>query len=308
MRHPAPRTVLGLLGALLTLAAGAPRALSAQRGRDIPPSARARLELRDVDAGLGRQNATWRAALSDLLAADAVMPAPGVGFLDGREAILAFFEADSLHRGARVTWFPVRAEASGDGTHGLTAGFLTLTTAAGRVLEYKYLTYWVKGADGWRAQVWRRVPRGAGEVSRRLEPSTAPLAPVPALPPDAHEARRRELQGIERVFSDSAQRIGLGPAFAAFGAKDALHLSGRGEVDFVRGRDAIAANVSQGLAPGTSPVVWSAERTMLAPSGDFGVNLGFITPVASAQRQGPGFPFFTIWRRGADGAWRYIAE
>ncbi len=68
----------------------------------------------------------------------------------------------------------------------------------------------------------------------------------------------------------------------------------------------MVASVSGAAEPGTSPFVWAATVTVVAPSGDFGVNAGIIHLVA-AQDQ-PGFPFFTVWIRDADGEWRYIAE
>jgi len=65
-------------------------------------------------------------------------------------------------------------------------------------------------------------------------------------------------------------------------------------------------------------VNWGPEKTIIAPSGDFGVTIGYIvrnTPAADPSKgtaQGgtsPGQPFFTIWRRSSpDAPWRYIAE
>jgi hypothetical protein len=55
-------------------------------------------------------------------------------------------------------------------------------------------------------------------------------------------------------------------------------------------------------------VTWSADRALVATSGDLGVTLGYIVPVtARPDGSRPRFPFFTIWRREASG-WKYIAE
>jgi hypothetical protein len=64
-------------------------------------------------------------------------------------------------------------------------------------------------------------------------------------------------------------------------------------------------------------VSWGPEKTIIAASGDFGVTIGYIVrnqpgadPSTSSGQVAspPGQPFFTIWRKDADGAWRYIAE
>ena len=61
----------------------------------------------------------------------------------------------------------------------------------------------------------------------------------------------------------------------------------------------------------TSPVNWGPDKTIIAPSGDFGVTLGYI------RRNKPGpdgkplppSPFFTIWQRASlTSPWLYIAE
>lgn len=74
-------------------------------------------------------------------------------------------------------------------------------------------------------------------------------------------------------------------------------------------------NVCRAVAPrprdgdvARAPIEWSADRVIVAGSGDLGVTIGMIRPNApSATRRA--IPFFTIWRRdGAARPWRYIAE
>jgi hypothetical protein len=80
------------------------------------------------------------------------------------------------------------------------------------------------------------------------------------------------------------------------------------------GNEAIGRSVGSGAPPNTSPVNWGPEKTVIASSVDFGVTIGYIVrnqPAASpsaSSAQTPNQPFFTIWRREAGGAWRYIAE
>ncbi len=291
--------------------------------------ARAAAELLAADRALGRAAIAtdYRSAFAALFAPDVIMPSPATGgFAEGREAVLALLMRDTLNARSRVQWTPLRAGVSADGAHGATIGVMSVARPDGRVQEYKYLAYWERRPEGWRARVWRRIPRPvaapvaaadaradmataatAGDV-----PAEAPwlprLASLQALEPSAQERALRELQGMERIFSDSAARIGIGPAFEALGADDAMHLGAPNERDFNRGNRVIAQAVQGNAPPGSSPVTWSAERAILAPSGDFGVTLGYIVPNAPAPdgSRRP-FPFFTIWRREA-GGWKYIAE
>lgn len=56
---------------------------------------------------------------------------------------------------------------------------------------------------------------------------------------------------------------------------------------------------------------WGPDTTIIAPSGDFGVTVGYIVqnqPGADGKIP-PGRPFFTIWKRDSpSGKWLYIAE
>jgi hypothetical protein len=56
-------------------------------------------------------------------------------------------------------------------------------------------------------------------------------------------------------------------------------------------------------------VSWSADRAIVASSGDLGVTFGFIRPNAGRPEGAGATPFFTIWRRAdVNDRWRYIAE
>lgn len=300
------RAFLVLMATATITGAWADGARNLQGRHDLDVSSNPASELLEADraAATAARSRDFLTGLGAIFADDATMPIPGRGFAKGREAILDALRSDTLNATSRAYWTPIRAGVSADGTHGVTIGFFDVTRADGRVLPGKYLAYWVKGADGWQVIVWRRTPRAAGEVSLALAPSWSPTHR-----PARSDSARAELMAAEQAFSDEAQRIGLGPAFAAFGAEDAMHLGGPADADFVRGRDAIARAVGEGLPPGTSPVTWNAERTIIAPSGDLGVNLGYIrakSPGADG-RERPPFPFFTVWRTDAAG-WRYIAE
>lgn len=303
MRHR-----LGLTAASAVLlwmsVVGTPAALEAQRA--VGPDDRT-ASLIATDRAFGAASARpMLDALGAALAEDAVMPDPTIGgFARGRAAVLAAVGRDSLAASSRVRWIPVRGGVSGDGTHGFTIGFMDVLRADGSLVPQRYLAYWVRGSEGWRMRVFRRGPRPPGAVDTTFAGALSGT-PKAALGVAERTARRTELAETERAFSDSSQAIGLGEAFALFGHPEAWHLSGPTGPDLVRGRSAVVRSVSAGIPAGTSPYIWDAESTIIAPSGDFGVNIGVI--LRTAARTQPGFPFFTIWLRGADGRWRYIAE
>lgn len=251
-------------------------------------------------------------AIIAMLAPDATMPVPGVGFADGVDAIRAALGRDTLNARSRVAWTPVRGGVSADGRHGFTYGFIETTRADGTVVPGKYLAYWVRGEQGWRVMAYKRGRRPAGEVSRAPLPSILPDALVaPVTDAAALERHGRSLAQAERDFSAEAQVIGIGPAFERFGSADAMNLGGPAEAGFVLGNVAIGRAVGAGSAPGTSPVTWGPDhRVVVASSGDLGVTFGMIVPKPAPNAPArPGSPFFTVWRRAnANAPWRYVAE
>lgn len=306
MRTPANSFLL--IAALL----GAPIILLAQ----TPDPARAAADLLAADRAFAAASARTDmiAGISAMFAANVVVPAPGIGFAEGKAAATATLRRDTLNASSRATWTPLQAGVSGDGTHGFTIGFLDVTRADGTHVPGKYLAYWIQGSEGWRVAVYRRVRRSAGAVDSS---TLAPILPARGIPgrTDALliERDRTSLRKAESDFSSLATEIGLGPAFARIGDPRAMHVEGGPSTpDMVRGNLAIARSVAEGLAEGANPYNWAADHgVLIAPSGDFGVTLGYIfakEPAADGTAR-PGFPFFTIWRReSATAPWRFIAE
>jgi ketosteroid isomerase-like protein len=247
--------------------------------------------------------------LSAMFAEDVIMPAPQVNFARGKAAAVAALSATPANAVSKAHWTPVRGGLSADGTHGFTYGYMTISEAGKPDRRGKYLSYWVKGPDGWRVAAYKRAPRPEGEASETVLPPALPRQLTAAFVDDATvERHRASLVAAEKAFSDEAQEIGLGPAFFRNGSPDAMNM-GRGPA-FTIGAEAIGREVGGG-ASGPSPVSWDAgEGALVAPSGDLGVTFGVIRPnVPPAEGQPTAFPFFTIWRRDApDGRWLYIAE
>jgi len=244
--------------------------------------------------------------LAPMFDAAVVMPS-GPAHVVGRDAVLAAFRDSPAFREGRLSWTPVRAGISADGTQGFTYGYLSLSGGDPARRERKYLAYWVRGGEGWRVAAYRQIPRPAGEVTAELLPASLPGFAAPPNPDEAViEAHQRSLAAAERAFSDRAQQVGLRAAFREYGRADAMNMMG-GRA-FAIGLDAITAGFPEGET--TSTLTWGTERSLVASSGDLGVSIGTIRangPVPEGQPAS--FPFFTIWRRdSADAPWRYIAE
>jgi ketosteroid isomerase-like protein len=251
-------------------------------------------------AAAGTDTAT---AIAAMFHDDVIMPLPDATFAHGREAAVAALRANPFNTASRAEWAPVRAGISADGRHGFTFGYMTIRGADGAARHAKYLTYWVRTPAGWRAAAYKRAIRPEGAVPTAMLAPALPARIVrPARNPD--RSLREALRAAEQAFSDEAQRIGLGPAFARNGSADAMNM-GPGPA-FRIGAAAIGGEMPQA----GSEVSWSAEDAIVAASGDLGVTWGYIRPNGPVTEGRPArFPFFTVWRRVApDAPWRYVAE
>ena len=248
-------------------------------------------------------------ALSAMFASDVVLTHGG-GIAYGSAKAADALKANPINAG-RIEWIPVRVGVSGDGQHGFTAGTMTLHRPDGATTPMKYLAYWGKQTNGWRVLAYKRgiskVPAPATPVSfvlpKQLTTGATGAATI--------ERYRDSLAEAERSFSRDAQTMGIGPAFKHYGHPDAINLGGPDVPIFLLRNDQIAGAVGGNAPPNTSPVNWGSEKAIVAASGDFGVNIGYIVqnkPGADGKIP-PGQPFFTIWKRDSpNDRWLYIAE
>jgi ketosteroid isomerase-like protein len=269
-------------------------------------------ELLTVDRGFSKASASADLpnGISKMFADDVAMLIPG-GFARGKQTARTALEANPDNAGARAEWSPIRGGISADGNHGFTFGYMTVTKNDGTRLPVKYVAYWVRKPAGWRVAVYKRVRAAESPVSPQMMPPSAPAGWVPATSdPAAVEEFRRSLDAAERAFSDEAQKIGLGPAFAKYGHPDAVNVGPPTQPEFVKGAEAIGRAVSGGSTSTDPGLSWAPQHVIVASSGDLGVTTGMIQPKAGADgKLPPAIPFITIWRRATpQNAWRYIAE
>jgi ketosteroid isomerase-like protein len=266
----------------------------------------------DAAASAASAKTTVIPGLTAMFAQDVIMQAPVVGFARGVAAATEALKANPDNLTGKVDWTPVRAGVSGDGLHGFTFGYMTLRRPDSSTAAIKYLAYWVKRDGRWQVAAYKRRLRAAGEVSLTvMAPSMPDQLVAASSDPKVRESFEQSIMAAEKAFSDEAQKIGLGPAFAKYGSADAMNMGGPNDAAFVIGSEAIGKSVGAGQPTDSSAVSWSADSAIAASSGDFGVTFGYIrsnAPSGTTPAQPP-VPFFTIWRRASTSApWRYIAE
>jgi ketosteroid isomerase-like protein len=244
------------------------------------------------------------AGIASMLADDARLYARG-GPFNGRLVALEALKANPANQGKKASWRSIKSGISADGSHGFTLGYLTIDGGDPATAKRRYLAYWIKGASGWRVAALKQALKGPSETELQSLPQSIPADAAHRPAPDPAKARQG-LIAAEKAFSDRAQVVGIGAAFTENGRPDAIN---NGPDGLKIGAAAIGAAVSGG-EDGPSPVYWSADEALVAPSGDLGITFGIIRPNAPPPPGRPTeAPFFTIWMRdGPDQPWLYVAE
>ena len=272
------------------------------RPTDVVDTQRAAEELLAADRAVAAAAASTDlvTALGNMFVGNVMMQAPG-GFVRGRDAAIAALAANADNPRSKITWTPIGGGTSSGGTDGFTYGYMTTTRPDGTTQPGKYVAYWVRQALGWRIAVYRRVQRPAGDVALTPHALSVATRALPAGDSATVQRYADELSLAEHAFSREAQSIGLGAAFAKFGAPAAVNVGNGAE--FVRGPEAIGRSIDAGWTPGTK-VEWGPNEVIVARTGDLGVTIGTIRIDGTRE-----VPFFTIWRRNwPTDPWRYIAE
>ena len=292
--------------ALLCLAAITACAPAAPEVAD-PAAAVAGLLERDRAYAATSADTSLLDVVHSMFSPNVIMAVPGRGWVKGIDSVVQAMRDNPANAGMRLSWTPVRAGVSGDGQHGFTFGYMTMHRIDGSTVPLKYLSYWVREAGDWRMLAWKRRPRPEGEVATAVMAPFVPATGVAVMSDSTMvDGFVASLRAAEQAFSDDAQRIGIGAAFARWGRPDAVNMGGPDDANWVMGNEAIGAAIGAGDTATTSPVHWSADEVVVASSGDLGITFGMIRV---HEGESPPMPFFTIWARdGADREWRYIAE
>jgi ketosteroid isomerase-like protein len=118
-----------------------------------------------------------------------------------------------------------------------------------------------------------------------------------------HAATLNELLNTDRAFAAKAQADGVGAAFAAYAADDAIMLSG--QHDNTVGHDAIVARFSN--FPAGQHINWAPEAGRVSERGDMGWTWGNATYTAPDGARTTG-RYISIWTRDLDGNWKYVVD
>ena len=303
--------VTASLGAMGCSGAGATGAGTDARTRPAALSASdARVRLREADQAMSDASAKAGSAqgFAEFLAEDAVMLVEGEYALRGREVIRAWLTAHPLEQGGTVHWEPVRWDVSADGTLGYSVGHSTVDAAGATAKALgRYISTWRQQPDGaWRVTV---TVRNAAKTPMTPPAGFAPSHSLPAAAPRtmSKDAVLAEAKAADSAFSELSTKEGMGKAFIAYAAEDAILLGGPAGLF---GREAIA----QAYTPFTLDKIdlrWEPVLGDAAASGDLAYTVGRAVATgknAEGKPETDHVKYLTVWRRQADGQWRYVTD
>jgi ketosteroid isomerase-like protein len=121
---------------------------------------------------------------------------------------------------------------------------------------------------------------------------------------DQVEKWKQEIVETEKEFSAMAQKEGIPAAFMAYAAEDAVLMRNN---TLVIGREALKESF-QG-SPENVSLIWKPDFVDVAESGDLGYTYGkfvyTLTDSLGNENVAEGI-FHTVWKRQADGSWKFV--
>ena len=286
-----------LLSLIVAVVAYGAAAQGAARAPASPLAADSTLSARSVAAG-------FRVAIDEAAANDAVLVYAGVPVVWSRAFIAKMLDAQPMLDSIIVRLIPVHSEIARDSTLAVVYG-ITSTTRRGPAPGEPQL--------GWYANVWRRQPEGnwrlaaaaqMGVVASRLavvppELSAPPHAPFSAGPFE------RSFTDADIAFAELAHHETARVAFERYASPQGASLSGDGLLLFG------PSQIGESLAGSeTQDWKWAPVAAGGTPSGDLGFTIGeaSIGPRAGGSGATRYSKYLTLWRRGADGAVKFIFD
>lgn len=121
------------------------------------------------------------------------------------------------------------------------------------------------------------------------------------------DAARAEIREAERAFAEMAASDGVAAAFLAFAADSAV--LNRNDV-LIRGKAAMQAYFEKSTLKDVS-LQWTPEFVDVSASGDLGYTYGpytFSAVDTSGQTIRSEGLFHTVWKRQADGTWKFVYD
>jgi ketosteroid isomerase-like protein len=265
------------------------------------------LDRRDAllkQATLDERSGDILTTLPNLFARDGIYISPGALTYRGPGGAKAWLMRDSLNATTKIRMITVGGDVSSNGEDGFTYGYLDGVRANGALAPAWYHAYWRREGDTWRIAALARRRRPDGATTSAIAPRKIEKRACAEVVKDTNTTAK-EAADADRAFSD-AGAASVAEAFATFATADVAK-SGPAS-SYVFGRDAVRKLFEQ---PPPQGLVWQPEYWSAARSGDLAFTIGVAgprngTPLATgANAQGH---YFTIWRRDADGKWRYVID
>jgi ketosteroid isomerase-like protein len=234
---------------------------------------------------------------------DVVMLMPSLARIGTRDSVLAALDSLNSITTRTLSWRPIRAEISADGTRGYTYGYgrrVARSDTLTSVVPIQYLSFWRRESDQWKLVAWLISAGGADA------PAGAPDACAHPTPPEYVATNDSTAIATVRTadldFSARSQKSGAGDAFREFVAGDGAQI-GTGRSEITCGRDAVA----EGVAPlGPGALIWEPRVADAAPSGDLAFTSG--DAIIHMGKDTSYSNYLTVWKRQADGKWRFVAD
>jgi ketosteroid isomerase-like protein len=129
----------------------------------------------------------------------------------------------------------------------------------------------------------------------------------PAMNEKSMEIWKQEILEAERSFAEMAQKEGISEAFLAYAAEDAVLMRND---KLTIGKEALKASFEKNKsATGKVSLTWKPDFVDVSLSGDLGYTYGkYVYTSTDTLDQTKVFEgiFHTVWKRQADGTWKFV--
>jgi ketosteroid isomerase-like protein len=234
---------------------------------------------------------------------DVVMLMPSLPRIGTRDSVLAALDSLNSVTNRTLSWRPIRAETSADGTRGYTYGYgrrVARSDTLTSVVPIQYLAFWRREADQWKLVAWLISAGGADAPAGAPEACAHPGPPEYVATNDSTAIATVRTADLD--FSARSQKSGAEQAFREFAAPDGAQI-GTARSEITCGRELVA----QGVAPlGPGALIWAPRVADAAPSGDLAFTSG--DAIIHIGKDTSYSNYLTVWKRQADGKWRFVAD
>lgn len=234
---------------------------------------------------------------------DVVMLMPSLARIGTRDSVLAALDSLNAVTNRTLSWRPIRAELSADGTRGYTYGYgrrVARSDTLTSVVPIQYLSFWRRESDEWKLVAWLISAGGADAPTTAPDACAHPEGPTYVATHDSTAIAT--VRAADLDFSARSQKAGAAAAFREFVAPDGASI-GTGATEIICGSEAVPKGVAA-LGPGA--LTWAPRVADAAPSGDLAYTSG--DAIIHIGKDISYSNYLTVWKRLADGRWRFVAD